>query len=232
VYRLKVECGLAGLEELLLADAASLEPGQLGVAIEGAAGVAHVASGGSKEAVEPNRFRHAVIEAEEGASTLGEAFGDGPVCVEQAGQQLFEFEGGEGERQIGVGGNEGNQFEGAGGGAVHDPQKALIAEILEKVNGLFDGDLTDDDQLVYVNNVLKGKLLESKELATQAKNNTKAQFAASPTLETQILNAIMDALSAHQAMSKQALDSQRVREGLKDILLGPGQLYESLRELA
>ncbi|MCA6312565.1 type I restriction endonuclease [Phenylobacterium sp.] len=123
-------------------------------------------------------------------------------------------------------------IEGAGGGAVHDPQKALIAEILEKVNGLFDGDLTDDDQLVYVNNVLKGKLLESKELATQAKNNTKAQFAASPTLETQILNAIMDALSAHQAMSKQALDSPRVREGLKDILLGPGQLYEALREQA
>jgi hypothetical protein len=32
------------------------------------------------------------------------------------------------------------------------------------------------------------------------------------------------------AMSKQALDSERVRHGLKDILLGPGQLYEALRE--
>ena len=93
-------------------------------------------------------------------------------------------------------------------------------------------DLTDDHQLVYVNNVLKGKLLESPELVTQAKNNTKAQFAASPTLETQLLSAIMDALSAHQAMSKQALGSSRVREGLKDILLGPGQLYEALREVA
>jgi type I restriction enzyme R subunit len=30
-------------------------------------------------------------------------------------------------------------------------------------------------------------------------------------------------------MSKQALDSERVRQGLKDILLGPGQLYEALR---
>lgn len=145
-------------------------------------------------------------------------------AVKSLGKQTFQL--GEGEPP-GI-----SPIDGAGGGAVHDPQKALIAEILEKVNGLFDGDLTDDDQLVYVNNVLKGKLLESKELATQAKNNTKAQFAASPTLETQILNAIMDALSAHQAMSKQALDSQRVREGLKDILLGPGQLYESLRELA
>jgi type I restriction enzyme R subunit len=28
-----------------------------------------------------------------------------------------------------------------------------------KVNGLFEGELTDDNQLVYVNGVLKGKLL-------------------------------------------------------------------------
>jgi type I restriction enzyme R subunit len=28
-------------------------------------------------------------------------------------------------------------------------------------------------------------------------------------------------------MSTQALDSERVREGLKDILLGPAQLYEA-----
>jgi type I restriction enzyme, R subunit len=31
-------------------------------------------------------------------------------------------------------------------------------------------------------------------------------------------------------MSKQALDSEKVRMGLKDVLLGPGQLYESLRQ--
>ena len=40
----------------------------------------------------------------------------------------------------------------------------------------------------------------------------------------------MDALSAHETMSKQALDSERVRAGLKDILLGPARLYEALRE--
>jgi hypothetical protein len=44
---------------------------------------------------------------------------------------------------------------------VQDKEKARLAEIIEKVNGLFEGDLTDDDQLVYVNNVIKGKLLES-----------------------------------------------------------------------
>ena len=37
------------------------------------------------------------------------------------------------------------------------------------------------------------------------------------------------ALSAHTTMSKQALDSAKVRQGLKDILLGPVGLYEALR---
>ena len=40
----------------------------------------------------------------------------------------------------------------------------------------------------------------------------------------------IDALDAHQAMSRQALDSQDVQKGLRDILLGPAQLYEMLRE--
>jgi type I restriction enzyme R subunit len=30
-------------------------------------------------------------------------------------------------------------------------------------------------------------------------------------------------------MSKQAIDSEKVREGLKDVLLGPAQLYEALK---
>ena len=117
-----------------------------------------------------------------------------------------------------------------GTGAVQDKEKARLAEIIEKVNGLFEGELTDEDQLVYVNDVIKTKMLESDELVTQATNNTKAQFAASPTLSAELMNAIMDALAAHTTMSKQALESARVRDGLKDVLLGPGQLYEALRE--
>lgn len=100
------------------------------------------------------------------------------------------------------------------------------------MNDLFQGELTDNDQLIYVNNVIKGKLLESETLVEQATNNTKEQFANSPALSQAILNAIIDAFDAHSTMSKQALDSAKVREGLKDILLGPGRLYEALRTQA
>ncbi|MBB3267529.1 type I restriction enzyme R subunit [Azospirillum sp. OGB3] len=116
-----------------------------------------------------------------------------------------------------------------GSGEVHDKEKARLSEIIEKVNGLFDGELTDDDKLIYVNSVLKGKLLESEILIEQAANNTKEQFTNSPDLSNELLNAIMDTLAAHTTMSKQALDSDKVRHGLRDILLGPAQLYEALR---
>ena len=52
---------------------------------------------------------------------------------------------------------------------------------------------------------------ECGELVVQASNNTKAQFANSPTLSKEIMNAVMDALAAHTTMSKQAIGSERVR---------------------
>jgi type I restriction enzyme, R subunit len=116
-----------------------------------------------------------------------------------------------------------------GSGEVQEKQKALLNEIIAKVNTLFEGELTDDDKLVYVNSVLKGKLLESAILVQQAANNTKEQFANSPDLANELMNAIIDAFEAHTTMSKQALGSEKVRHGLRDILLGPAQLYESLR---
>lgn len=120
-------------------------------------------------------------------------------------------------------------MDGVGTGAVQDKQKALLDEIIEKVNGLFDGELTDDDQLTYVNGVIKGKLLENDTLVRQAQSNSKEQFANSPDLKDALMQAIIDAFEAHSTMSSQALASAKVRDGLQDILLGPAQLYEALR---
>ena len=141
----------------------------------------------------------------------------------------------QGKRNVPLGEGEGPKLSPlteSGGGSVQEKEKARLAEIITKVNDLFEGDLTEDDRLVYVNNVIKGKLLESLILVQQAANNTKEQFANSPDLSNELLNAIMDALAAHNTMSKQALESERVRSGLREILLGPAQLYETLRSRA
>ena len=118
-----------------------------------------------------------------------------------------------------------------GSGAVQEKEKLRLSEIIQRLNDLFEGDFTEGDQLSMVATT-KSKMMESETLVEQAASNSKEQFAASPDLRNELLNAIMDAGEAHQKLSEQALNSERVRLGLMDILLGPGGLYEALRTKA
>jgi type I restriction enzyme R subunit len=142
--------------------------------------------------------------------------------IKDLGNRSFSLDEGEAEKIL--------PTESAGSGEVHDKTTVLLSDLISKINDLFEGDLTPGDKLVYVNDVIKGKLLESEKLIEQAANNTKEQFAASPDLASEILVAIMDALSAHSTMSKQALDSRKLRDDIKDVLLGAGKLWEGLRD--
>ncbi|MDP1586912.1 MAG: type I restriction endonuclease [Prosthecobacter sp.] len=119
-----------------------------------------------------------------------------------------------------------------GGGSVQEKTKVYMGELIEKLNELFGSETTEQDQLVYVNHVIRGKMLESQKLRQQAANNTREQFATSPDLDKELMNAIVDALDAHNAMSRKALDSEAVRKGLKNILLNHTSLWELLRGAA
>jgi hypothetical protein len=63
-----------------------------------------------------------------------------------------------------------------------------------------------------------GESVESQTLVQQANHNIKEQFSNSPALTQAILDAIIDAFEAHTTMSKQALDSEQARDGLKEVL--------------
>lgn len=117
----------------------------------------------------------------------------------------------------------------AGTRTVHDIEKVRLSEIIERVNELFQGELTEQDKLVYVNNVIKGKLLESEVLRKQARNNNKEQFGTSPDLNSTLKNAIIETIDAHQQMSTQLLNSAQAFQDLKEILLNHAGLWESLR---
>jgi type I restriction enzyme R subunit len=66
-------------------------------------------------------------------------------------------------------------------------------------------------------------------LRAQTVANPKEQFGNSPSLNDELMNAIMNAMIAHENMSKQALNSVAVRARLLTVLLGPGELWEDLR---
>ena len=114
---------------------------------------------------------------------------------------------------------------------VTDPN--LVFNLRAKLDAAGHYDDFEVDRVVEVdlnvNSVIKGKLLESETLRQQASNNTKEQFANSPDLNAELLNAIMGALDAHTLMSTQALNSPAIHAGLKNILLNHTMLWETLR---
>lgn len=140
-----------------------------------------------------------------------------------------------GKQGMNLGGEEGDKLQPvseSGSGDVHMKEKVLLREIIEKVNDLFEGELTENDKLVYVNAVLKGKLLESDKLRQQAENNSKKRFENSPDLRGELLDATIAADEVYTDMSRQVLNSKDLQAKLLEILLGPGMLYEALREKA
>ncbi|WP_233256052.1 hypothetical protein [Falsiroseomonas bella] len=116
-----------------------------------------------------------------------------------------------------------------GSGRVQDKHRMLLAEIIQAINDLFEGEITEGDAVAYVDGVLKAKMMESETLRAQAAANTKEQFASSPNLHDELLKAIMDAMAAHQSMSTQALNSEAIQTRILSVLLGPGRLWEALR---
>ncbi|MFO0018013.1 MAG: UvrB domain 3-containing protein, partial [Synechococcaceae cyanobacterium] len=121
---------------------------------------------------------------------------------------------------------------GPGGGGVKEKEKAELAAIIAKLNEIFSGELTDNDKVTYVRSVIRERLLQSPTLRQQAAANSKEQFANSPDFGTELMEAIIGALDAHQAMSSQALNSPAVRDGLKEVLLNHTGLWEELRDAA
>ena len=119
-----------------------------------------------------------------------------------------------------------------GGGGVQEKDKVQLDEIILKLNELFSGDLSDNDKVIYVRSVIRERLMRSNTLRQQAAANSKEQFANSPDFGTELMDTIIGALDAHQAMSSQALNSAQVRDGIKDVLLNHTNLYEDLRDAA
>lgn len=118
-----------------------------------------------------------------------------------------------------------------GSGAVQEKEKALLAEIITRLNDLYGTDTTDGDQLSHAT-TLHEKVLESSILQQQAANNSKERFASSPDLTNEILNAIMEAMDVQADLSARALNSEQIRDGLKSIMLNQLDLYEKLRSRA
>ena len=119
-----------------------------------------------------------------------------------------------------------------GRGDVRDEDKVQLDEIIDTLNKLFTGDLTEKDKLVFVGTVIKEKLLESKTLQNQAKTSNKEELRNSPDLLSNSMDAYMDSLDAHRSMSTQVLNDPYAQQAILDLLIDKWDLWEELKKRA
>ncbi len=107
-----------------------------------------------------------------------------------------------------------------------DPLRAKLAEIIQRMNDLFEGELSEADLLSYANHI-RDKMLENPTLGQQAQHNTKEQFALGD-FQKVMLETVVEGLDNYQSMAGQVLGNERVREGFAAVLLDI--VYVALRE--
>lgn len=114
----------------------------------------------------------------------------------------------------------------AAGSGSAAPVKTTLQQLVEQMNGLFEGELTDADLIGYAHYV-SGKLLESPVLAQQAAANTKEHFLHGD-FRPEMIRAVVESLQNHTAMSEQVLGRRDVQEGFATILLD--LVYEGFKK--
>jgi len=105
----------------------------------------------------------------------------------------------------------------AGSGKVNPKEKGFLSEIIQKLNDLFEGELTGTDMVNYANAV-KDKLMESEDLAQQAANNTKPQFALGD-IRGLVTDAVIEHRSANNSMANQILADDNKLKSFIDIMV-------------
>jgi type I restriction enzyme R subunit len=103
-----------------------------------------------------------------------------------------------------------------GTGKAVDDERRKLSEIVEKMNDLFAGNLSEADMVGYVTTI-KGKLLESGILAEQAENNTEQQFIMGDFKDV-LTDIIIDGQGAHNSIADQLLKDDRIFAAMQGML--------------
>lgn len=110
------------------------------------------------------------------------------------------------------------------GAAIEDEQKKL-GEIVQRMNNLFSGDLSEADLVGYVTTI-KGKLMESEKLQEQAANNSEEQFALGDFKDV-LTDIIIEGQENHNKIADQLLRDERIFAVVQTMMAG--LVYRAMR---
>jgi type I restriction enzyme R subunit len=98
-----------------------------------------------------------------------------------------------------------------------DPKTDTIENIVNQLNEVFAGELTDDDMINFARTITD-KVMENELVTTQLKNNSREQ-ASLTDFPQALMMAVAESMERHNDMATQVLGQEKVRNMFGEIVL-------------
>ncbi len=93
-----------------------------------------------------------------------------------------------------------------GSGKAHDPEKKRLSEIIEALNDLFGAEVSDEDQLQFLN-AIANRISREEDVMAQV-NNHKPEQVMHGLFPKRVVDTVLDAMTDHEKLSLEVLDNE------------------------
>jgi type I restriction enzyme R subunit len=93
-----------------------------------------------------------------------------------------------------------------GSGKAHDPEKKRLSEIIAALNDLFGAEVSDEDQLQFLN-AIANRISREEDVMAQV-NNHKPEQVMHGLFPQRVVDTVLDAMTDHEKLSLEVLDNE------------------------
>jgi type I restriction enzyme R subunit len=93
-----------------------------------------------------------------------------------------------------------------GTGKAHDPEKKRLSEIIQALNDLFGAEVSDDDQVQFLNTIAQ-RISRQDDVMAQVNNHTAEQVMHG-LFPKRVVDTVLDAMTDHEKLSLEVLDNE------------------------
>lgn len=93
-----------------------------------------------------------------------------------------------------------------GTGKAHDPEKKKLSEIIQSLNDLFGAEISDADQVQFLNTITK-RIRRQEDVMAQVKTHTPEQVMHG-LFPQKVVDTVLDAMTDHEKLSLDVLDNE------------------------
>lgn len=94
-----------------------------------------------------------------------------------------------------------------GTGKAHDPEKKRLSEIIQALNDLFGAEVSDEDQVKYLNDIVD-RMRRQDDVMAQVNNHTAEQVMHG-LFPKRLTDAVLDAMADYEKLSQEVLENEQ-----------------------